>query len=65
MRDLETLLDTFYGDDDIIIGMQRSTQYTYEALFGTVYWGPQDENFVKNFEGRERFNYVKGTYAVT
>ncbi|KKZ62237.1 hypothetical protein EMCG_03299 [[Emmonsia] crescens] len=63
MRDLEALLDTFYDDDDIIIGMQRSTQYTYEALFGTVYWGPQDENFVKNFEGRERFNYVKARLA--
>ncbi|OJD14112.1 hypothetical protein AJ78_05512 [Emergomyces pasteurianus Ep9510] len=64
MRDFESLLDMWYDENDMIPGIQRSTQYTYEAVFGTVYWGPKDEYFVKNFEGRERFNYVKGPLDV-
>ncbi|PGH03306.1 hypothetical protein GX51_04176 [Blastomyces parvus] len=40
MRALDRLIDTQYGPHDQIPGMERSTQYTYEALFGTVYKGP-------------------------
>ncbi|KAL2384499.1 hypothetical protein RJ035_005357 [Blastomyces gilchristii] len=60
LRDLNTLLDTWYGHDDLIPGVERSTQYTYEALFGTVYVGNTGaEYFFQNLAMRYRFDYVR------
>ncbi|OJD26785.1 hypothetical protein ACJ73_01826 [Blastomyces percursus] len=61
LRDLNALLDTWYGYDDIIPGVERSTQYTYEALFGTVYAGKTSPEYLfQNMEMRSRFYYVQG-----
>ncbi|KAG5288635.1 hypothetical protein I7I50_01963 [Histoplasma capsulatum G186AR] len=58
--DLGDLLDSGYGYEDIIRGVQRSTQYTYEALFGTVYFGPDEKYLFKNLDARVRFQRVRG-----
>lgn len=63
--DLGDLLDSGYGYEDIIRGVQRSTQYTYEALFGTVYFGPDEKYLFKNLDARVRFQRVRGTDGVT
>ncbi|EGC45714.1 conserved hypothetical protein [Histoplasma capsulatum var. duboisii H88] len=60
--DLGDLLDSGYGYEDIIRGVQRSTQYTYEALFGTVYFGPDEKYLFKNLDARVRFQRVRGRF---
>ncbi|KLJ11321.1 hypothetical protein EMPG_13396 [Blastomyces silverae] len=58
---LDALLDTWYGPHDEILGIERSTQYTYEALFGTVYTGRRaPEDAFQNIEMRFRFYQVQG-----